>query len=273
MMSPANDAPADRDVPRSTADGRVRLVRVEAVVLRRWDLGETDRILAVFSRQRGKLRVVAKGVRRPKSRLAGHLELFARSTLLLARGRDLDIVTQAELIDPHRELRQDEHRIALAGYVAELVDALTSEDDPQRLVYDALDEALRDIGREPDPFFVVRRFELRLLSALGYQPELHRCVVCGRVLEPVTNVFVPQLGGVACPRCAPQDATAVPLSVSALKAMRLLASDRWRTVVERPTSADLRRSVEVALYGYARHVLGRDLVSRGVLDQLRLTVP
>ena len=270
MTSAGAGGTARSDAVSSTPEGRIRLYRVEAVVLRRWDLGEADRILNLYTRQRGKLRAVAKGMRRPKSRLAGHLELFARSSLLIARGRDLDIVTQAELIDPYRDLRRDERRIGLAGYVADLLDALTSEDDPQPLVFELLTETLQGIASRPDPFFVVRRYELRLLSVLGYQPELYRCVVCGRPLKPVTNAFAPQLGGVACPPCAARDPAAVPLPVSAVKALRLLAGERWATVLERRTGQELRRAVESALHAYTRHILGRELASRAVLDQLQL---
>ncbi len=270
-MTTGAGAAAGSEMTAPTPESRIRLYRVEAIVLRRWDLGEADRILSLYTRQRGKLRAVAKGVRRPKSRLAGHLELFARSTVLIARGRDLDIVTQAELIDPYRGLRRDERRIGMAGYVAELLDALTSEGDPQPLVYELLAETLHGIASRPDPFFVVRRYELRLLSALGYQPELHRCVVCGRALEPVTNLFAPQLGGMACPECATRDPSAVPLPVNAVKALRLLAGQHWETVLERRTSRDLRGAVESALVVYTRHILGRELASRRVLDQLHLT--
>jgi DNA repair protein RecO (recombination protein O) len=260
-------------IERPAAESRIRLYRVEAVVLRRWDLGEADRILALYTSQRGKLRAVAKGVRRPTSRLGGHLELFARSTVLLARGRDLDLVTQAEVIDPFHGLRRDECRIGMAGYIAELVDALTSEGDPQPLVYDLLIETLQGIADRPDPFFVLRWCELRLLSVQGYQPELHRCVGCGRSLEPVTNRFAPQLGGLTCPGCGSRDPAAVPVPVNAVKVLRLLASERWMTVVERRTSPEVRRAVEAALAGSIRQVLGRELASRRVLDQLQLTSP
>ncbi|MCM8748460.1 DNA repair protein RecO [Thermomicrobiaceae bacterium CFH 74404] len=270
MTSVDSAGPVRSDALASNQESRIRLYRVEAVVLRRWDLGEADRILNLYTRQRGKLRAVAKGVRRPTSRLAGHLELFAHSNVLIARGRDLEIVSQAELIEPFRDLRRDERRIGLAGYVADLLDALTSEDDPQPLVFELLTETLRGIASQPDPFFVVRRYELRLLGALGYQPELYRCVVCGRPLEPVTNAFAPQLGGVACPPCAARDPAAVPLPVGAVKALRLLAGERWATVLERRTGPELRSAVESALYAYTRHILGRELASRAVLDQLQL---
>ena len=270
MTSVDSAGPVRSDALASNQEGRIRLYRVEAVVLRRWDLGEADRILNLYTRQRGKLRAVAKGVRRPTSRLAGHLELFAHSNVLIARGRDLEIVSQAELIEPFRDLRRDERRIGLAGYVADLLDALTSEDDPQPLVFELLTETLRGIASQPDPFFVVRRYELRLLGALGYQPELYRCVVCGRPLEPVTNAFAPQLGGVACPLCAARDPAAVPLPAGAVKALRLLAGERWATVLERRTGPELRSAVESALYAYTRHILGRELASRAVLDQLQL---
>ena len=86
---------------------RPRTYRVEAVVLRRIDFGEADRVLVLFTRERGKLAVVAKGVRRLSSRMAGHLELFTQSELQLAKGANLDVVTQAETRDPFRALRED----------------------------------------------------------------------------------------------------------------------------------------------------------------------
>ena len=267
MTAAGSDEPDG--IERSATASRIRLYRLEAVVLRRWDFGEADRILALYTRQCGKLRAVAKGVRRPTSRLAGHLELFARSSLLLARGRDLDIVTQAEVIDPYSGLRRDERRIGMAGYVAELVDALTRENDPQPLVYELLTETLHGIAHQPEPFFVLRRYELRLLAALGYQPELHRCVGCGRPLEPITNRFAPHLGGLTCPECGTRDPAAVPVSVNAVKVLRLLAGERWTTVLERRTGPDLQQAVESALAAYLRQLLGRELASRRVLDQLQ----
>ncbi|MGD8605174.1 MAG: DNA repair protein RecO, partial [Anaerolineales bacterium] len=109
--------------------GRERVYRTEAVVLRRFNLGEADRLLTLYTLRYGKVKAIAKGVRRPKSRKAGHLEPFTHVQLMLARGRELDIITQAEAMDSYPQLREDLVRIGQASYVIELADAFTVERD------------------------------------------------------------------------------------------------------------------------------------------------
>ena len=106
---------------------RARLYRTESIVLRRQDLGEADRIVTVFTPAQGKLRAIAKGVRRPGSKKAGHVEPFTRNSLLVAKGRELDIITQAETLDAYPSLRQDLDRLGQAAYVIELVDRFAVE--------------------------------------------------------------------------------------------------------------------------------------------------
>ena len=109
-----------------------RTLRTEVVVLRHTDWGEADRLLVLFSREAGKLRAVAKGVRKLHSRKAGHLEPFTRVKLLLARGRDFWIVTQAETVDAYLPIREDLVRTAYAAYVIELLDRFTYEEGENR---------------------------------------------------------------------------------------------------------------------------------------------
>src|SRR5512145_916664 len=119
-----------------------RSQRVEAVVLRHSNWGEADRMLTLFTRELGKLRVVAKGARRVRSRKAGHLEPFTRVALMLARGRDLWIVTQAETVDAYLPLRENLEQIANASYVIELLDRFTYEEGANRPLYQLLVETL-----------------------------------------------------------------------------------------------------------------------------------
>src|SRR3972149_937081 len=138
---------------------RERTFRVEAVVLRHSDWGEADRLLSLYSREQGKLRAVAKGVRKVRSRKAGHLEPFTRVNLLLARGRDLLIVTQAETIDPYLPLREDLVRIGYAAYVVELLDRFTYDEGENRSLYRLLTETLSRVEKEADPALAVRYYE------------------------------------------------------------------------------------------------------------------
>ena len=155
---------------------RDHLYKSEAVVIKRSDLGEADKILTVFTPHFGKLRVVAKGVRKVTSRLAGHVELFTRSQMLLAKARNLDIVTQSETVDAYRPLHEDLSRIAHASYVAELLDALTPDALENYPVYKLTVEALQLLSEEKDQDRVLRWFEMQFLSYMGYAPELSRCV-------------------------------------------------------------------------------------------------
>src|SRR3712207_8076960 len=130
---------------------RPRTYRVEAIVLKRIDFGEADRVLVIFTRDRGKLSVVAKGIRRISSRKAGHLELFTHAEIQLARGANLDVVTEATTRDAFRGLRDDLARTSHAYLVAELVDALTEEAAEQPEVFDLLVQTLSAPEDAPDP--------------------------------------------------------------------------------------------------------------------------
>ena len=145
---------------------RQRLYRLSAIVLRRRDMGEADRLLTVFARDQGKLTLLAKGVRRQASRKAGHIEPFTYTELLVAKGESLDLVTQAETIEPHRHVREDLWRSSWAYYVVELADAFTQEDDPNDLLFDLLLETLGRLDQPGmDSGLAVRYYELHLLGA------------------------------------------------------------------------------------------------------------
>ena len=115
---------------------RERLYRVQAIVLKRTDYGEADRLLTLFTPDLGKMRAIAKGVRKPSSRKSGHVELFTHSALLLAKGRHLDIVTQADTIDAFMPLRENLERVGYAYYLAELVDRFSEEGTENRALFD-----------------------------------------------------------------------------------------------------------------------------------------
>src|SRR5947207_3028414 len=151
---------------------RSRLYRTSAVVLKRMDLGEADRIVTLFSRDEGKIRAVAKGVRRSTSRSAGHLEPFTLSDVLFAVGRELDVISQADTLESFRAIREDLDLTAHAYYLTELVDLLTEDRQENRIVYDLLLDGLQHLVEAGDVRLVIILFQLNLLDAVGYQPEL-----------------------------------------------------------------------------------------------------
>lgn len=145
----------------------MRSYKIEAIVLGGRDLGETDRIMTLFTRRYGKLNVVAKGVRRIISRKAGSLLDFNRVWLVLAKGRSLDIITEVELLKGKRGWRDDLIRVGFAYYLTEIVDRLTAEQQSHEPVFKALVRVLDSLG-QPKPAELIRPFEEEVLENLGF---------------------------------------------------------------------------------------------------------
>lgn len=251
------------------SESRQRLYRTEGIVVRHSDLGETDRILTLYTPTRGKIRVAIKGVRRPGSRLAGHVELLTHCSFVLARGRNLDVVTQAQTIAAFAALRQDLQRIGWGCYVAEILEHMAPEQSENYPAFQLLVETLDHLDQCQNAEMVVRAFELHLLSYMGFRPQIWRCVSCNAELEPRPHVFSSLLGGLLCPRCQEGDRQARPLSLEAIKALRYLQGNGLGEAERLALPAGCRAELEEVLYQYIRSILERDIKAVGFLDTLR----
>ena len=249
--------------------GRERVFRTEAVILRRQDLGEADRLIVAYSPERGKLRLVAKGVRRLTSRKAGHLEPFSRSSLLIARGRELDIISQAEAVETYPALRDDLNRVGQASYVVELIDRFTLDEAGSRPAFALLLETLGRLADWRPAEAVLRYYELRLLEIMGYRPEFFRCVQCATEIRPEAQSFAPSLGGVLCPGCSRGQPMARPLSLEALKVLRHYQRSGFEAAAAPNVRSAVRQEVEGHLEAYLNHLLERRLNSPRFLRQVQ----
>ena len=240
-----------------------RTYKTEAVVLKQMPLGEADRILTFYTQDMGKVRAVAKGVRRPKSRLGGHLELLNGVAVSLSQGRDLDVVTEAQVGHSFRGLREDLERLSRGLYVAELVDGFSVERSSSYTLYRLLLDTLGSLETTAQPDLALRHFEVRLLDVCGYRPELNACVDCRSTLEPGDHVFSCAAGGVLCPDCrAGSDDALVPLSLNAMKVLRFFQRHRDYGQAETlQISGRLPREIERVLRTYIRFLLERQLKS------------
>lgn len=248
---------------------RERLYRTEAVVLRRGDLGEADRILTVYSPEHGKLRLVAKGVRKVRSRKAGHLEPFTRVELQIARGHDLDVITQAEALSMHTGLQHDLERFGYAAYVVELMDRFTVQEGESRGLYRLLVDSLDRLAEPCEPAAVVGYYQLRLLDLLGYRPELFRCLGCGAEIRPVDQFFSAAAGGVLCPDCGPRrhDVRSLPLSV--LKVLRHYQRSTFAQALSPRVRFEVLDEVGMVLESYVSYLLERRLQALAFVRQVR----
>ena len=247
-----------------------RRYTTDAIVLSRFDLGEADRVLTLITPGSGKLKAIAKGVRRPTSRLGGSLEPFAELNVALARGRTFDVVTEVRVGHAWLHLRDSLEPAATAWYLAELADRSLEERHAAEPLYALLRRAYELLAAWMAPCRVARWYEMHLADDMGVRPELDRCVECDRVLEAdETFRWVPPLGGVLCTRCPGPPAARTALSLDALKLLKAyqrldveaLAALRLPVVVE--------REVEAAMRDFLRHALERDARSLAFLDEVR----
>ncbi|MBI2845430.1 MAG: DNA repair protein RecO [Chloroflexi bacterium] len=248
--------------------GRERLYRTEGIVLRRTDTGEADRLVTVLSPDHGKLRLLAKGARKPSSRKSGHLELFSHTRLLVARGRTWDIITQAETIEPFLALRQDLLRTSYAYYLAELVDKFTAEEGlPSLPLFRLLLETLRRLCNAPVLPSEARYFELQLLDLAGYRPELRYCLNCHR---PVKQAFFsPSQGGIFGAECVGGHQGVKKLSEGALSKLRLLQTAAPQQLAGLVLTPDEEKELEDVLGRYISYLLEARPKSLGFLKKIR----
>jgi DNA repair protein RecO (recombination protein O) len=247
-----------------------RSFRLEAVVLRHADWGEADRLLNLYSRERGKVRAVAKGARRIKSRKAGHLEPFTRVVLQLAKGRDLPIITQAEAQDTYLPLRENLLLTSYASYVVELLDRFTYEEESGNYsIYHLLVETLGRLSVEADPWTALRYYEIHLLDFLGFRPQLFECANCGGEVEAVDQFFSPVAGGVLCPRCGTGLPGAWPISMDALRYLRHFQRSDYAGAQRAQPSPEVRAETETLMQRYFTYLLERALNSPDFLKQIR----
>ncbi|MEW6084937.1 MAG: DNA repair protein RecO [Chloroflexota bacterium] len=249
---------------------KFRSVRVDAVVLRHSDYGEADRLLTLFTRQRGKMRVVAKGARKIASRKAGHIEPFTHVKLQLATGRDMFILTQADAVDAYLPLREDLILTSHASYVLELLDRFTYEDDAEHpALFRLVTESLARLASGADVWLVLRFYEMRLLDQLGFRPQLFECVNCGREIQAEDQFFSFSAGGVICPRCGQGLKHLHPISVEALKYLRHFQRSSYAEASRARPDHDVQRETEALMQGYFTYLLERELNTPGFLKKIR----
>lgn len=238
--------------------GKGTIHRDEAIVLRTYKLGEADRIVVLMSRGRGKVRAVAKGVRKTRSKFGARLEPTSHIAVQLYEGRELDIVTQAEALDLFRTIREDLDRLTRAVTMLEAVEQVSMEREPNPDLYRMLLGALRTLDAENSPL-VVAGFHWKLLALEGFRPIVEGCAVCDDEDELVA--FDPIEGGVLCSR----HRRGTRVSADAVMLLQQILGGRLAAALAEPASP-ATREVDHLATRVMEHHLERRLRSAGLLD-------
>jgi len=248
---------------------RQRTFRLEAVILRHFDFGEADRLLWLFSLENGKMKALAKGVRKPRSRKAGHLEPFTRVSLLLARGRELPIITQVETVDAYLSIREGLLGATYASYVVELLDRFTYEEGENRALYRLLVDTLSRLSQFGDMDLIARYYEMRLLDLVGFRLQLYRCAGCEVEIQPQDQYFSGMQGGALCPNCGVKYNGSSPISMNALKYLRFFQRSNYSEATRAKLTAATNREIEDIMQQYMVYLLERRLNTPSFIRRVR----
>jgi len=244
--------------------------KTEGIVLRHSNVGEADRLITLFTPYRGKVRATARGARKPTSHLAGHLEQFTHTSIMVAVGRNLDIITQAQTVRSYIEIRENLRLVLYASYVVELVERSTEWEHENRALFNLLQRALVYLISARRLEAALRAFELEALDALGYRPQLDKCVSCERSIAlEANNAFSSAAGGVLCPLCSGRESDSHELAAAPLATLRRLQAGGLEASASVSLSPDTRPQIESILSNYITSRLEHDLNSAVVLRALR----
>ena len=238
-------------------------------MLRHSDWGEADRLLTLYTRELGKLKAIAKGARKVRSRKAGHLEPFTRVSLLLARGRSLHIITQADTLNAYLPLKESLSDIGYASYVVELLERFTYEEDENSALYRLLTETLGRLVQPRDVHLVLRYYELRLLDLLGFRPELFECLDCGGEIQAEDQFFSAARGGILCPECGRHQNDVRPVSTDALRYLRHFQRSNFREAARAQIQPHIHQEMENLMNYYLTYLLERGLNTPAFMRQVR----
>ncbi|MFH0905669.1 MAG: DNA repair protein RecO [bacterium] len=245
-------------------------IKTSGIIIRKLNFGEADKLLTILTRDRGKIRVVAKGVRRPRAKLVGFADMFCYNELMLAEGRNLDIVTAASTIERFVGNDTPLERIGLMYYLCELADKLIEETQEVPGSFELLREMLHYIKNHDTNSGVVKSyFEMKMLLMLGYSPELYKCATDDSPLAPGDDLsFSARLGGILQGAKRAQDDFARSISENTLKFLRILQRYPLEEATKITASLDVLQQVSAVMSDSMEYVLEVRPKSLSVLDEL-----
>ncbi|MGD8189040.1 DNA repair protein RecO [Brevibacillus ginsengisoli] len=244
------------------------LVKWEGIILRSVDYGEASKVITIFTREHGKIGVMARGAKKPKSRLAAVSQLFTYGYYLCKKGPGTGMpeLTQGDIIDSYSDLRQDLWKTAYAAYLSELLDRLTSERESNPYLFQLLQLTLQYLDEGRDPEILCRIFESKMLIIAGIRPELNVCASCGEEREPYS--FSISQGGILCPNCLSQDPYAMTITPAVWKLLRLFQIFDLERLGEIEVKDSTRNQLKHVLRRFMDEHLDFRLKSRNFLDQV-----
>jgi DNA repair protein RecO (recombination protein O) len=241
----------------------------DGIILRKYYLRETSYILVLYTREFGKIRGVIKGVRKPFPQFAGNFETLSLCRIIFYRKKKsaLDLITQCEAVDYFSRVRTDMEKLVYAVYFTEMVDAVTAEHDPDPAIFDILKGSLGMLGRALGAKRVRRIFEIKLLGALGFSPQVDECVKCSAPVDE-KSFFSARSGGIMCAKCHGEKEGNISVSLGTIKFMRKIQSSDIEKTEHIKLSREVGEETERMLDGFVKFQIGRPIRSLKFLEDI-----
>jgi len=237
------------------------------IVLKRTNINEADRILTIFTREMGKVKAIAKGARKIKSRLAGSIEPFLLTNFMLYPGKTFWLVTGAEVVKNFENVQTDVKKTANAFYVGEIIDKTLEEDEPHKEIFELFTNYLEYLNTNDDSFMPV--YTAKILERLGFKPEVYECLHCREKLKPEQNYWDNIEGGVICQNCNSKLGHGKALDNNVIKILRLIFDDKFSVSANLNIDKKYQKETFNVLEDYIEHIIERELKSKGFLRVMK----
>ncbi|MDG4655498.1 DNA repair protein RecO [Ectobacillus antri] len=245
--------------------------KIEGIVIRTTDYGETNKIVTIFSREFGKVSAMARGAKKPKSRLAAVSQPFTYGYFLLQVGSGLGTLQQGEIVSSFRDIREDIFLTAYASFVVELTDKATEEKRNNPYLFEMLYQTLHHMNEGADAEILSLMYQTKMLPVLGLHPSFDECAICHRLDTFVA--FSVREGGFLCASHAEQDSYRIPLNEAAAKLLRLFHHFDLTRLGNISVKPETKKQMRIALNAYFDEHCGIYLKSRRFLNQLDKLTP
>jgi len=244
----------------------MRSIKTSGIVLKGTNFGEADKILTVFTERMGKVKVLARGVRKIKSHLAGALEPFILSNLLLYEGKTFYSISGAEIVKSFPNIHDNIEKIARVFFLGELIDSFITSDEKSTEIFELFVESLENLETEERDLLLLS-FQLKIVEAAGFKPELYICVHCKEKITQGQNYWDNTEGGVICQSCQQKFNHGQKITDSSIKLLRFIEKNKLGTIDRLKEDAIIQKETELILRNYVSVILEKELKSERFLKQ------
>lgn len=241
------------------------LVKTEGVVIKSIDYGETNKIITLFTKTHGKVSVLAKGAKKPKSRFHAVTQMFSYGQYVFFLGKEMGNLNHGEMEFSFKEIKQDIEKTAYAAYMAELLDKMTEPKETNSFLFEQLIAGLEQINEGKDEEMVAMLFEMKLLQVAGYQPHLQSCTICGNIEN--LDYFHIRHGGLVCDRH--QKEQAIYLQPGTIKVLKMFEQINMRRLGNIKVREATKSQLRFVMRSFFDEYIGISLKTRNFLDQMK----